>query len=214
MKTGTMTVMPLAAPPRRPTTLAMLVVAGLCLALVGAALWNPWRLTALHPLASTGGAVAALTLAGALVAGAVLLALADTARRALAGLVVALIAVPAVGVGLPVLALGGVLRDRLVVTERVLATSPDGQHSAVAVTGRDGTTDVLIRTRAGLLSREAADPVASCPHDPFATELPPESVRFTAQNRVAVPMLGDGVSVTVGFDRATLVPERTVAMCG
>ena len=69
-----MTVMPLAPPARRPTTLALLVVAVLCLALVGAALCNPWRLTALHPLASTGGAIALLTLGGALIAGAVLLA--------------------------------------------------------------------------------------------------------------------------------------------
>jgi hypothetical protein len=208
-----MTVMPLAPPARRPTTLALLVVAVLCLALVGAALWNPWRLTALHPLASTGGAIALLTLGGALIAGAVLLALADTARRALVGLVVALIAVPAVGVGLPALALGGVLRDREVAGERVLATSPERHYSAVAVTMTDGRTDVFIRTREGLLSREAQTPVASCPHDPFATELPPESVRFTAEGRVTVPMLADGVSVTVGFDPGTLHPERTVAMC-
>jgi hypothetical protein len=128
--------------------------------------------------------------------------------------VVALIAVPAVGVGLPVLALDGVLRDRQVAAERVLATSPDGRHSAVAVTGEDGGTDVLIRTRDGLLSKEAPAPVAHCPHDPFASELPPESVRFTAEDRVTVPMLAAEVSVTVGFDPSTLQPERTVQMCG
>jgi hypothetical protein len=206
--------MPFAPPPRRPLIVALLVVAGFCLALVGAALWNPWRLTALHPVASTSGTVATLTLAMALGAAAALIALAHTARRALIGLVVALIAVPAVGVGLPVLALKGALRDRQVANERVLATSPDGHLSAVAVTTDGGATEVLIRTREGLLSTEAPAPVAQCPHDPFVSELPPESVRFTAADRVTVPMLADEVSVTVAFDPATLQPERTVAMCG
>jgi hypothetical protein len=193
-----------------------------CLTLVTAALWNPWRLTALHPLATTGGAVAVLTLAGALVATTGLLLAAQTARRALIGLVVALVAVPALSVGLPVLTLGDAFRDRRIAVERVLATSPDGGYSVVALTHPDGATDLVVRSRRGLLSREAAVPVANCPYDPFSSPaapplpaggLPPESVYFTAEDRVAVPMVVDNVTVTVGFDGDTLTPERTIAMC-
>ncbi|MBX6749361.1 MAG: hypothetical protein IRY85_06735 [Micromonosporaceae bacterium] len=213
--------MPSFAPPaRRPITVALLVLAAVCLTLVVAALWNPWRLTALHPLATTGGAVAVLTLAGALVATTGLLLVAHTARRALIGLVVALVAVPAFSVGLPVLALGDTFRDRRIAAERVLATSPDEGYSVVALTYPDGATDLVVRSRRGLLSREGVVPVASCPYDPFSPHvagpaggLPPESVYFTAENRVAVPMVVDNVTVTVGFDGDTLHPERTIAMC-
>ena len=41
--------------------IALLVLAGLCLVLVGASLWNPWRLTALYPVATTAGAIATMT---------------------------------------------------------------------------------------------------------------------------------------------------------
>jgi len=216
-----MAVMPSFAPPaRRPITVALLVLAAVCLALVTAALWNPWRLTALHPLATMGGAVAVLTLAGALVATTALLLVATTARRALIGLVVALVAVPALSVGLPVVTLGDAFRDRRVAAERVLATSPDGGYSVVALTGPDGATDLVVRSRSGLLSREAAVPVARCPYDPLSPQaaappggLPPESVYFTDEHRVAVPMVVDDVTVTVGFDGDTLQPERTIAMC-
>src|SRR5258706_1480592 len=103
--TGTMSVMlALATKYRLPTTAALIIVGGASLVLVAAALWNPWRLTALYPLAGTGGAIAVLTLAGALLAMAALLALAHSGRRALIGLVVGLIAVPALCVGAPVVA--------------------------------------------------------------------------------------------------------------
>lgn len=219
-----MAVMPAFAPPlRRPTMIALLVLAGVCLALVTAALWNPWRLTALHPLATTGGAVATLTLAGALIATTGLLMVAHTARRALIGLVVALVAVPALSVGVPVVALGDAFRERRISTERVLATSPDAGYSVVALTYPDGATDLFVRSRRGLLSREAAVPLALCPYDPFSPDaapradaggLPPESVHFTDEHRVAVPTAVDGVTVTVAFERDTLIPERTVEMCG
>lgn len=218
-----MAVMPSFAPPvRRPITVALFVLAAVCLALVTTALWNPWRLTALHPLATTGGAVAVLTLAGALVATAGLLLVAHTARRALIGLVVALVAVPALSVGLPVVALGDTFRERRIALERVLATSPEGGYSVVALTYPDGATELVLRSRRGLLSREAAVPLARCPYDPFREDagppappggLPPESVHFTAEDRVAVPVLADNVTVTVGFASDTLRPERTIAMC-
>jgi hypothetical protein len=205
--------------PRRYTTIAPLVVAGLCLGLVALALWNPWRLTALHPVAATGGALVTLTLAGALVATTALLILFDserrsgTGRRALVGLVVALLAIPALCVGLPVAALGDALRDRRISGERVLATSPGGGYSAVAVTYPQDGVELFVRSRRGLLSREAATPIARCDHDPFAADLPPESVHFTGEHRIAVPVAAEGATVTVVFEGETLVPERTIDMC-
>jgi hypothetical protein len=156
---------------RRPTTVALGIVAGLCLLLVATALWNPWRLTALYPVASTGGAIAVLTLAGALVAMAGLFRLAETGRRALIGLVVGLVAVPALCVGAPIVAFDGAFRDRKVTAVRVLATSPDGGYSIVVATlpaaaGDDAHVELLVRSRRLLLSREAATPIAECPRDP------------------------------------------------
>jgi hypothetical protein len=204
-------------PPRRYTTIALLVVAGLCLALVALALWNPGRLTALHPLAATGGALATLTFAGALVATTALLMLFDsprgTGRPALIGLVVALVAIPALCVGLPVAALGDAFRDRRISGERVLATSPAGGYSAVAVAYPGGSVELFLRSRRGLLSQQAATPVARCGHDPFAVDLPPESVHFTDEHRIAVPVVAEGVTVTVAFHGETLRPERTIDMC-
>ncbi|MCL6641483.1 MAG: hypothetical protein K6T92_08960 [Candidatus Rokubacteria bacterium] len=143
---------------------------------------------------------------------------AQTARRALIGLVVALVAVPALAVGLPVVALGDTFRERRIGAERVLATSPGEDYSVVALTYTDGVTELFVRSRRGLLSREAALPLARCPYDPFdparsAGGLPLESVHFTDEHRVAVPMLADGVTVTVAFDGSTLQPERTIPMC-
>ncbi len=200
-------------PPRRATFVALVAVAGFCLTLVGLALTNPWRLTALYPVATTGGTFATLTLAGALAAAAALLATASPGRRALVGLMVALVAVPALCVGLPAATLDGALRDRQVSAERVLATSPGGGYSLVGSTYPDGTTEVFVRSRRGLLSREAATPVARCSHDPFEGELPLESVRFTDEHRVAVPVLAAGITVTVAFDAGSLAPELTVDMC-
>jgi len=214
---------------RRPTTAALIIVAGVCLTLVAAALWNPWRLTALHPLASTGGAIATLTFAGALLAVVALLRLADTGRRALVSLVVGLVAVPALCVGAPMVAFGGAFRDRKVAAEWVLATSPDGGFSIVAVTQKtdgnaaDGNarTILLVRSRQGLLSREAGTPVGECAWNPFPDDLPPESVRFTAETTVAIPVIRavadspmeSEPTVTVTFDPGALEPQTTVAMC-
>jgi hypothetical protein len=202
---------------RRPTTVALGIVAGLCLLLVATAQWNPWRLTALYPVASTGSAIAVLTLAGALVAMAGLFRLAETGRRALIGLVVGLVAVPALCVGAPIVAFDGAFRDRKVTAVRVLATSPDGGYSIVVATlpaaaGDDAHVELLVRSRRLLLSREAATPIAECPRDPFISDVPPESVRFTSENTVALPIEGTS-TVTVTFDPDSLEPARTVSMC-
>jgi hypothetical protein len=83
-----------------------------------------------------------------------------------------------------------------------------------SVGNAEDAAEVLSTTYGYGNDKEASRPVAHCPHDPFATELPPESVRFTAEDRVSVPMRAGGVSVTVMFDPVTLAPERTVKMCG
>jgi hypothetical protein len=203
---------------RRPITVVLVAAAGLALLLVVLALWNPWRLIALYPLASAGGAMVTLTLAGALLAGAALLSLANTGRRAVVGLLVGLVAVPALCIGAPAVALGSSFRDREVIGTRVLATSPAAGYSVVAVTVAtdDGPlTRLYVRSRAWLFSREAATPVAQCPHDPFDGGVPPEAVRFTSETTVAVPV-ADRSTVTVAFDPDTLgprPPDTTVTMC-
>jgi hypothetical protein len=199
----------------RPITIALIALAAIAIALVAAALANPWRLTALYPLAGAGGAIVVLTLAGALVATAGVLRLADSGRSAVIGLLVALVAVPALCVGLPAVLFDSSFRDRTVVATRVLATSADGEYSVVAVvtaTDDGRLTRLHVRSRHWLLSREAVTPVAECPHDPFAGGVPPEAVRFTAATTVAVPIDGQS-TVTVWFDPRNLEPDRTVVMC-
>ena len=122
--TGTMSVMlALATKYRRPVPVALSTVAGFCLVLVAGALWNPWRLTALYPLASMGGAIAALTLAGALVAMAGLSPGRDQPYGADPGLV-GVLGRTGLCVGVPVVASGRLLTGRS--PAWVLATSPDG----------------------------------------------------------------------------------------
>jgi hypothetical protein len=87
------------------------------------------------------------------------------------------------------------------------------RYSVVAVTlGSEHRTELLVRSRRLLLSREATTPIAECPRDPFAHDLPPESVRFTNENTVTVPIEGSS-TVTVTFDPDTLRPTHTIAMC-
>jgi hypothetical protein len=178
-------------------------------------MWNGWRLTALYPLATAGGAIATLTLAGALFATAGVLTMAGRGRGAVLSLLFGLVAVPALCVGLPAVVFDGSFRDRTILDTRVLATSPRGDYSIVALTvATDAApmTKLHLRSRVGLLSREAATPVAQCPHDPFAGEVAPEAVRFTSETTVAIPVQGES-TVTVEFDPGSLEPRRTVDMC-
>jgi hypothetical protein len=200
--------------PRRALATAMIALAALALAFVAAALWNPWRLTALFPIARAEGAVAVLVLAGALLAGAALTIFASGGRRAVFGVVTALVAVPAMCVGLPAVALSGLFSTRGS-GARVLALSPAGDFAVVQYTvdtsaGR--RVRLYVRSRALLLSREAPEPIAECPFDPFERGVPAESVRFTSETTVAVP-IEDASTVVVRFDPGTLAPDRTVAMC-
>jgi hypothetical protein len=201
---------------RRPLTVALVVVASFALALVALALWNGPRFTALYPLATAGGAIATLTLAGALLTTAAVLTLARRGHRAILGLLVGLVAVPALCVGLPSVAFTDAFRDRTILGTRVLATSPEGEYSVVALTvaGEPGpATRLYVRSRSGLFSREAATPVAQCPHDPWMDEVPPEAVRFTSEKTVAIPVHGQS-TVTIEFDQGSLAPKGDpVAMC-
>jgi hypothetical protein len=205
---GTMAGMADAAryPLRRPVAIGLVVLAAVMLLTEALALWNPWRLTALYPLAQAGLAVALLVLAGGLLATTALLTFATRGRRALIGLVACLVAIPALCVGLPVVVL-----DFRRVSTTVLASSPSGDHVIVKQTGGDQVR-LLIRTRQFLLGREAAIPVATCDHDPFERGVPPEAVRFTSETTVAIP-IADQSTVVVRFNPDTLAPDRTVAMC-
>jgi hypothetical protein len=202
---------------------AMLVLAVIVIGFVAAALTNPWHLVGLYPLGHEGLAIAMLVLAGALVAGAGLWQLVDSGssvggglwrgRRAIVGLVVAPVAVAAFCVGGPTVALGDSFRREG--AGETLSVSADGNFSAVKSTldTKGGPrTRIYIRSRAGLFSREAATPAAECPYDPFDRGVPPEAVRFTGENTLAVP-LADMPTTVVRFDPDTLAPERTVMMC-
>src|SRR5262249_28271124 len=90
---------------RHPIAVALTLASLIALALVAAALWNPWRLTALEPLARAAGAVAVLTLAGAMLAAAVILTVGGAGRRGLFSLLIAVVAVPALCVGAPAVTL-------------------------------------------------------------------------------------------------------------
>lgn len=205
------------APPRRTVIIGLTIVGVLALCFVAAALVNPWRLTSLYPLAREGIAIGVLVFAGACLAGAGLLALAENGRwrgsRPLLGLATALVAIPALCVGLPTIAPDRIFRREDAVT--VLAVSGSGGFSAIksTVETEDGPrTRIYIRTRAGLFSREAATPVAQCPFDPFSRGVPPESVRFTSENTLAIP-IADQSTTVITFDPSTLTTDHPVDMC-
>jgi hypothetical protein len=206
--------------PRRTVIIGLTIVGVLALGFVAVALTNPWRLTGLYPLAREGMTIGVLVFAGALLASAGLLALAEDepslrwrGSRPLLGLATALVAIPALCVGLPTVAPDSMFRREDDAT--VLAVSDHGDFSAVksTVETKDGPrTRIYIRTRAGLFSREAATPVAECPFDPFSRGVPPESVRFTGETTLAIPV-ADQPTTVVTFDPSTLAPDRTVEMC-
>lgn len=198
--------------PRRSVVRGLVVLAVIAIGFAVAALTNPWHLTSLYPLASRGGTIGVLAFAGLLLATAAVLHRGGV-RHAWVVLIVSVVAIPALAVGLPLLVLDGALRHEG--DAEVLAVSPNGGYSAVKSTldTGDGTrTRVYIRSRAGLFSRESSVPAAECPYDPFARGLPPEAVRFTSEDTLAVP-LPDRPTAVVRFDTGSLTPERTIGMC-
>lgn len=199
--------------PRRLLAIALVVLAVLLVASVGAALWNPLRYTVLYPLSHQAGGIGVLVLAGAFVSASALLTFFDSNRKAVFGLLTCLVAVPALCVGLPAVAIP--FRPRPM-DAAVMVVSPEGGFAVVKATydtpgGR--RTRLLLRSRQLIFSRESATPIAECGIDPFERGVPPESVRFTSETTVALPVEGES-SVVVRFDPDTLKPERTVQICG
>jgi len=199
---------------RRPLAIVLPAFAALLVALVGLALWNPWRLTILFPLSHQAVAIAVLVLAGAFLAATALLRFADNGRRALIALVACLVAVPALCVGLPVVALGDVFAPAPIGSTLTMAVSPSGRYSVVKSTSDTPAgrrTQLFVRTANLFLGRQAATPLAECDTDPFQHGVPPESVRFTSETTVALPG-GDSTQV-VRFDPDTLSPEHPASIC-
>lgn len=195
---------------RRPLAIALLVVAALMVILVGLALWNPWRLIALYPLAQQAIATGLLVLAGVLVASLALQRFAGNGRQAVFALIGCLVAVPALCVGLPVVALPNAFR---VETTTVLSASPGGGFTIVKETSPDAVgVRLRVRSRDFLVSREARQPFAQCRFDVFEHGVPAEAVRFTSETTIAVPM-PDQSTVVIRFDPTTLAPSRTVDLC-
>lgn len=194
--------------------LGLVVLGVLAVGLVAVSLWNPWRLTMLHPLARQGGAVGVLVLGGALLATAGLLRYSVTGRTAVLGLAISMVAVPALCVGLPIVAFrDSFRRDH---DSRVVAVSPEGGFVAVRSTvdtREGGRTKIFVRSQDGMRSRESASPIAECASDPAAAGGPPAwEVRFTSETHLAFT-IGEQDSVTVAFDPDNLRPEDVFPLC-
>jgi hypothetical protein len=203
-------------PSRRPLSIVLTAFAAIMVVLVALAMWNPWRLTILYPLSHQNVAVGVLVLAGAFLSATAVLRFADNGRNALIALIACLVAVPALCVGLPVLALGKQFKAAPVGGTLTMAASPGGRFVVVKSTfdtdaGR--RTRLYVRTDSLFFGREAPTPLAECEVDPFENGLPPEAVRFTSETTVAVPVQGEQDTTVVRFDPGTLVPDRTVNMC-
>jgi hypothetical protein len=206
------------SPPRRrrrwPLALAVAVLGAAVLAITVTGMTNPWRYTVLFPLESPVVATVALVTGAVLVGVAIVLATARLARAAVFGWMLGLALLAAVCFGLPWFAADRFFGSRASAPQQ-LAVSPDGAFEVVKSTvdsfGKQQTV-LSVRSRAGLLSRESPVPLAECGHDPFGPEMPPESVRFTSHNTVAVPVEGES-TVVVTIDVESLRPDRTVQMC-
>ena len=202
-------------PSRRALSIILISFAGIMVILVALALWNPWRLTILFPLSHQDVAIGVLVLAGGLLSATAVMRYADNGRRAVIALIACLVAVPAFCVGLPVVALGTAFNAAPVGPTVTMAASPSGLYVVVKSTfdtdvGR--RTRLYVRSDSLFLGREGSVPLAECDTDPFEHGLPPEAVRFTSENTVAVPVEGADTAV-VRFDVNTLRPDRTVNMC-
>jgi hypothetical protein len=199
---------------RWPLALAVALLGAAVLAITVTGMTNPRRYTVLLPLERPVVATVALVTGALLVGVAVVLATARLARGAMFGWILGLAVLAAVCFGLPWFAADRFFGARTSAPQQ-LAVSPDGGFEVVKSTvdsfGHEQTV-LSLRSRAGLFSRESPVPLAECGHDPFGPEMPPESVRFTSGNTVAIPVEGES-TVVVTFDAETLRPDRTVQMC-
>jgi hypothetical protein len=204
-------------PARRPLSIILIAFAAIMVILVALALWNPWRLTILYPLSHQNVAIGVLVLAGGFLSATAVMRYADNGRHALIALIACLVAVPAFCVGLPAVALTKAFREAPIGPTVTMAVSPSALYVVVRSTfdtdaGR--RTRLYVRTDSLLVGREGARPLAECnTTDPFEHGLPPEAVRFTGENLVAIPVQGEQDTVVVSFDLNTLEPQRTVQMC-
>jgi hypothetical protein len=199
---------------RWPLALAVTLLGVATLAITVTGMTNPWRYTVLYPLETPAVATVALVTGVLLVGVAIILATARLARGAVFGWITGLAVLGAVCFGLPWFAADRMFGSHAS-TPQSLAVAPDGSFEVVKSTidsfGRQQTV-LMLRSRAGLLSRESPTPLAECGHDPFGPQMPTESVRFTSRTTVAIPVEGES-TVVVTFDAETLRPDRTVQMC-
>ena len=211
------------APPRRRVdathralAVAVAVFALLVLATTIVASWNPWRYVVLFPLGRPLGALCGYAGAVGLLGSAGLLGLAGVGRRVIASLAVATFVLGLVSLLLPWWWLDSAVGPGERRGAHVFDVSPSGDHEVIGFIEASGAFQVMVRSRAGLFSQESVEPLATCAYDPFARadgdQTGPESVRFTAETTVAVPIAGSDTQ-TVAFDPEKLLPQRTVDMC-
>jgi hypothetical protein len=185
------------------------------LLLTAAALWNPWRLVTLFPLADPTPAIIGVLLAGALIVAAGFLGLRGRARYVLAGVVVPVTVTAALVPGLMLWWLDdtfGPDRDG----RGVVAVSPDGRFELVAFDTNTYAIEQYIhkvrlvaRSRDGLWSRQGAEPVAVCSRLSSADA---GAVQFIAPTTVAIAT-DEGQTVVVQFDPDTLAANTPGARC-
>lgn len=93
----------------------------------------------------------------------------------------------------------------------VLAVSPDGRFEVIQVVTKDWkggmNTDLRLRSRAGLLSRESEWALASCNGNTT------DRLRADFADSRSVRVDAGGATVTVGFDAETMKPDRSVNVC-
>lgn len=203
--------------PRQPRTSVARRVTGAILALAGlasfllalAAVWNPWRLVRLFALAEPGPGIVLMLAGGGLVIVGAFVALPGRGWKIVAGAVAPLTVAAAVSPGLPGWWADEAYGPGLGHLVGVVAASPDDRFEVAAF--RDAsTTRLVLRTRDGLLSRQAETPVAAC--ESFSDVVEPGQVRFIDSTTVGITT-GDEPTILVAFDPGTLAATGAAANC-
>jgi hypothetical protein len=200
------------SPPTNPTVqwVRAIVLTGLAVvavSVVSVALWNPWRYVYLMPLGRLPVVLTVLFAVPVLLGCAAWLVRRRRLARAVA-VVAAVLALAVACVGFVGSALAGGESEH----SRVVAVSPGGSFEAVVLSDHHVGFDILrIRSRAGLLSREAAQDLAwFCvsfygvgPEDTFDT------ARFLSEHEVEVRTEA-GEAWRTTFDPQTLLAASTL----